>query len=201
MNYKIRPVQLSDAEQILKVYAPFITDTCISFEYTVPTLEEFTQRIKGIADEYPYIVLEAEGEIVGYAYAHLYLERVAYSWDVEVTIYLAPQAQGRGLGVVLYDALEKLMALQNIMNLYSCITGDNVHSIEMHRAIGYEFIGTFPKAGFKHDRWLDVVWMAKSIGEKEEAPLPFVRFPEVEAGEIQKVLREINAVLRKRINV
>ena len=192
MGYKIRTVQLSDAEAILQVYAPFITDTCISFEYVVPSVEEFAQRIASISAEYPYIVLEEDGEIVGYAYAHRYLERVAYSWDVEVTIYLAAKVQGKGLGVILYDALEKLMALQNIKNLYSCITGDNVHSIEMHRSMGYELIGTFPKAGFKHDRWLDVVWMAKVIGEKENAPLPFVTFAEVEASKIEEVLGKIN---------
>jgi len=67
-----------------------------------------------------------------------------------------------------------------------------VHSIEMHRAIGYEFIGTFPKAGFKHDRWLDVVWMAKEIGEKENAPQAFVKFPQVEASAVEKVLEEFN---------
>ena len=195
MNYKIRQVQLSDAEQILKVYAPFITGTCISFEYVVPSVEEFAQRIAGISAEYPYIVLEADGEIVGYAYAHRYLERVAYSWDVEVTIYLAPKVQGKGLGVVLYDALENLLALQNIKNLYSCITGDNVHSIEMHRSMGYELIGTFPKAGFKHDRWLDVVWMAKTIGEKENAPLAVVPFAELEASAVEKVLEEVNKEL------
>ena len=191
MSYKIRTVQLSDAEAILKVYAPFITDTCISFEYVVPSVEEFAQRIASISEEYPYIVLEEDGEIVGYAYSHRYLERVAYSWDVEVTIYLAHKVQGKGLGVILYDALEKLMALQNIKNLYSCITGDNVHSIEMHRSMGYELIGTFPKAGFKHDRWLDVVWMAKAIGEKENAPLPFVPFAEVKASDVEKVLEKI----------
>ena len=192
MGYKIRTVQLSDAEAILKVYAPFITDTCISFEYVVPSVEEFAQRIADISAEYPYVVLEEDGEIVGYAYAHRYLERVAYSWDVEVTIYLAPKVQGKGLGVILYDALEKLMTLQNIKNLYSCITGDNIHSIEMHRSMSYELIGTFPKAGFKHDRWLDVVWMAKAIGEKENAPLPFVPFAEVEANKIEEVLGKIN---------
>ena len=191
MSYKIRTVQLSDAEAILKVYAPFITDTCISFEYVVPSVEEFAQRIASISAEYPYIVLEEDGEIVGYAYSHRYLERVAYGWDVEVTIYLAPKVQGKGLGVILYDALEKLMALQNIKNLYSCITGDNVHSIEMHRSMGYELIGTFPKAGFKHDRWLEVVWMAKTIGEKENAPLPFVPFAEVNASDVETVLEEI----------
>ena len=192
MSYKIRQVQLSDAEQILKVYAPFITDTCISFEYVVPSVEEFAQRIASISAEYPYIVLEEDGVIVGYAYAHRYLERVAYSWDVEVTIYLVPKVQGKGLGVILYDALEKLLALQNIKNLYSCITGDNVHSIEMHRSMGYELIGTFPKAGFKHDRWLDVVWMAKAIGEKENAPLPLVLFSEMQASVVEKVLQVFN---------
>ena len=195
MNYKIRQVQLSDAEAILKVYVPFITDTCISFEYVVPSVEEFAQRIAGISAEYPYIVLEEDDEIVGYAYAHRYLERVAYSWDVEVTIYLAPKVQGKGLGVILYDALEKLLALQNIKNLYSCITGDNAHSIEMHRSMGYALIGTFPKAGFKHDRWLDVVWMAKTIGEKENAPLAVVPFVELEASAVEKLLEEVNKAL------
>ena len=198
MGYKIRTVQLSDAEAILKVYAPFITDTCISFEYVVPSEEEFAQRIASISAEYPYIVLEEDGEIVGYAYSHRYLERVAYSWDVEVTIYLAPKVQGKGLGVILYDALEKLMALQNIKNLYSCITGDNVHSIEMHRSMGYELIGTFPKAGFKHDRWLDVVWMAKAIGEKENAPLSLVSFAEVAENAVQEVLNEVNNELKNK---
>ena len=192
MGYKISTVQVSDAQAILKVYAPFITDTCISFEYVVPSMEEFTQRIASISAEYPYIVLEEDGVIVGYAYAHRYLERVAYSWDVEVTIYLVPKVQGKGLGVILYDALEKLLALQNIKNLYSCITGDNVHSIEMHRSMGYELIGTFPKAGFKHDRWLDVVWMAKAIGEKENAPLPLVLFSEMQASVVEKVLQVFN---------
>lgn len=192
MSYKIRQVQLNDAEQILKVYTPFITDTCISFEYTVPSLEEFTQRIANISAEYPYIVLEDEGEIVGYAYAHRYLERAAYNWDVEVTIYLAPKVQGKGLGIALYDTLEKLMALQNIKNLYSCITGDNVHSIEMHRSMGYEYIGTFPKAGFKHDRWLDVVWMAKVIGDREQAPQDFICFPDVNPELVEATLREQN---------
>ena len=198
MDYKIRTVQLSDAEAILKVYAPFITDTCISFEYVVPSMEEFSQRIASISAEYPYIVLEEDGEIVGYAYSHRYLERVAYSWDVEVTIYLAPKVQGKGLGVILYDALEKLMTLQNIKNLYSCITGDNIHSIEMHRSMGYELIGTFPKAGFKLDRWLDVVWMAKAIGEKENAPLLLVPFNEVEASSVNEVLNEINNGLKTK---
>lgn len=198
MNYKIRRVRLKDAENILQVYTPFVRETCISFEYTVPTLEEFTKRIEAISSEYPYLVLEQEGEILGYAYAHRYLERAAYGWDVEVTIYLGPQAQGKGLGVKLYSALEKLMTLQNIKNLYSCITGDNIHSIEMHRAIGYELVGTFPKAGFKHDRWLDVVWMAKTLGEKDGTPLPFVKFPKVDGKVVEDLLKIINEDLNQK---
>ena len=92
-------------------------------------------------------------------------------------------------------ALEKLLALQNIKNLYSCITGDNTHSIEMHRSMGYELIGTFPKAGFKHDRWLDVVWMAKTIGEKENAPMAVVPFADVEVDSVEKVLEAIEKKL------
>lgn len=172
MSEYIRMVKLSDSRGILALYAPFITDTTISFEYTVPSLEDFTARIEHIAAEYPYLVYIKDEKIIGYAYAHRYLERAAYQWDVEVTIYLADEAQGKGIGKILYHALEDLLQIQGIKNIYSCITANNKHSIGFHKSCGYEMVGSFTKAGYKKGCWQDVVWMQKNISPYIDNPQP-----------------------------
>ena len=192
MRGKIRLATLADTEALLKLYAPFILETNISFEYEVPTVEEYRARIAAISAVYPYLVYEEEGHILGYAYAHRYLERVAYSWDVEVSIYLAPAGQGRGLGKQLYRALEQLLALQQVKNLYACITGDNDHSIGLHQSLGYRLVGTFPKAGFKRGRWLDVVWLEKSLEAKLGAPQPLIPFVQLSQLQVEAVLEQVN---------
>ena len=189
---RIRMATLADTGALLELYAPYILTTCISFEYTVPTLEEYRERIAAISREYPYIVYEEGGRLLGYAYAHRYLERIAYSWDVEVSIYLAPEAQGRGVGKRLYAVLEELLQLQQVKNLYACITGDNYHSIALHQSLGYKLVGTFSKAGFKQGRWLDVVWLEKAVASKLEAPQPLVPFFRLPAQQIEKVLERVN---------
>ncbi len=197
MGYSIRQATVKDAQALLDVYAPFVTDTCISFEYVIPTLADFAKRITDISAEYPYLVLELDGEIVGYAYAHRYLARAAYDWDAEMTTYLAPVAQGQGMGVIIEEAVEELLRLQNIKNLYGCITGANKRSVEMHMAMGYVMAGTFFNAGYKHGKWLDVVWLQKSLAACEQAPQNFIKFPDVEKEAVAKVLATANERLKK----
>lgn len=190
MNYKVRLVKEADSKNILEIYAPFITDTAVSFEYTVPSEEEFTTRIKSIAEEYPYLVCEEDNEITGYAYAHRYLERAAYQWDVEVTIYLAPAAQKKGIGGLLYAKLEKVLFAQGIKNLYACITANNEQSIKFHEKCGYNLVGTFKKAGYKNDAWQDVVWMEKSIAGFDEKPKKPVSISQFDKDSIEKILNQ-----------
>ena len=105
---------------------------------------------------------------------------------------MAKEGQGRGLGRVLYSSLERLLELQQIRNLYACITGDNFHSIGLHQALGYKLVGTFPKAGFKHGRWLDVVWLAKSLEAKLTKPDRMIPFCRLSRQKVEAVLLEIN---------
>ena len=117
MKYTLRLAKPEDAEKLLEIYAPFVissdrTLSDVSFEYEVPSVEEFTERIKNISADYPYIVCEHEGRLLGYVYAHPYIQRAAYQWGAEATIYLAPEGQGCGLGKVMYAALEALLRLQ-----------------------------------------------------------------------------------------
>ncbi len=199
-KFSVRLAQPSDAAALLEIYTPFVISedsslSDVSFEYEAPSQEEFCGRIRSISAGYPYLVLEADGVPAGYAYAHPYIQRAAYQWDAEVTIYLSPAAQGRGLGCRLYGVLEKLLALQGIVNLYSCITGSNEHSIMMHRAMGYDIIGRFERSGYKHGHWLDMVWMGKRLGACPEHPELIKHFCDVDSGKIEEILRQTETEL------
>ena len=157
-----------------------------SFFHEVPSVEEFTERIKNISAHYPYIVCEHEGRLLGYVYAHPYIQRAAYQWGAEVTIYLTPEGQGRGLGKVMYAALENILRLQGVVVTYACITASNHHSVKMHEACGYKIIGTFNNTGFKHGHWLDMVWMEKLLREHPQTPHPVIPFSELSREALRK---------------
>lgn len=201
--YSIRLVNVSDASVLAEIYKPFVISddlsvSTVSFEYEAPDAEEFARRIMNISRDFPYLVLLADNEPVGYAYAHPYIERAAYQWGAEVTIYLSPAAQGKGLGVVLYEALEDLLRLQNIIHLYSCVTGSNDHSIGMHERMGYKIIGRFNKSGFKKGVWLDMVWLEKEIAAFPEKPELRKSFSVVDQEQVAKVLEKYNNSLARK---
>ena len=201
MKYTLRLAKPDDAEKLLKIYAPFVISndralSDVSFEYEVPSIEEFAERIKNISADYPYIVCEHEGRLLGYVYAHPYIQRASYQWGAEVTIYLASEGQGRGLGKVMYAALEALLRLQGIVVTYACITASNEHSVKMHEACGYKIIGTFNNTGFKHGHWLDMVWMEKVIAEHPKQPELIKKIGELPSEAVAEVLQEASARLQ-----
>ena len=197
----VRAATPQDAEQLLEIYTPFvISEDCsvsnVSFELTAPSLAEFRQRIVDISNKYPYLVGEKDGHILGYVYCHPYRERLAYQWSVEVTIYLAPAGQGKGLGRVLYEAMEEILRLQGITMLYSCITLGNEHSIKMHEALGYRLIGTFSKSGYKNGQWLDTVWLEKQLQPCPKQPDNIKSWRELDPDAVAAVLTEATAKLQ-----
>lgn len=182
----IRPATEADAEELLKIYAPYVTDTAITFEYEVPTLEEFTGRIRHTLQKYPYLVALQGEEIIGYAYAGVFYGRVAYDWSVETSIYIKRGRTHGGVGKLLYQALEDALKAQNIINLYACIAYPEVedeyltkNSVSFHEHLGYRMIGTFQKCGYKFGRWYHMVWMEKMIGEHLDKPEKVKRFSEI----------------------
>ena len=147
-------------------------NTAITFEYDVPTLEEFKQRITNTLKKYPYLVVVKEGTILGYAYAGVFKNRAAYDWSAEMTIYLKYDAVKCGLGRMLYEALETEMKKRGFLNLYACIgypiEEDEYltrNSAEFHAHLGYQTVGEFHKCGYKFGRWYNMIWMEKLIGE------------------------------------
>ena len=174
MHYRLAVPE--DAPALLQIYSEYIHST-ITFEYTLPTTEEFAERIRTIAGFYPYIVAEEDGRCMGYAYAHRHMERAAYGWNVECSVYVLGSARGRGVGRALYGALLELLRLQGVVNAYGCIAVPNEPSEALHRATGFSLLGHFPASGWKQGRWHDIVWYGRCLQESgagEPAPLrPF----------------------------
>ena len=156
-KFTIRKAKEEDAQALLQIYTPYITDTTITFEYDVPTAEAFAGRIRETAAAFPYLVCERDGVIMGYAYAHRIRERAAYDWDAELSIYLAQGTHGHGVGTTVLACLIDLLELQGLRHLYSCVTLPNEKSIRMHKKYGFEDCGRLRKVGMKFGRRLDVV--------------------------------------------
>lgn len=197
----VRAAAPEDAEQLLEIYTPFVISedsslSNVSFELAAPDVEEFRQRIQDISKQFPYLVGEVNGQILGYVYCHPYRERLAYQWAVEVTIYLAPAGQGKGLGRLLYETMEKLLCLQGVTMAYSCITVGNDHSIKMHEALGYRLIGTFTNSGYKNGQWLDTVWLEKQLQPCPKRPDNIKSWWELDPDAVAAVLTEATAKLQ-----
>ena len=163
----------SDVAAIRAVYAPYVTGSTATFEYEVPTEEEFLQRFRTITARFPWLVWEEDGEILGYAYASPPYARAAYAWCAEPSVYLRPEATGRGIGTKFYAALEEILRLQGYQVLYALVTEENTGSVRFHQRLGYEIRVLFPECGFKDGRWLGVYWMEKRLKSVE---IP-IRFP------------------------
>lgn len=183
----IRMAVEADVPAMLAIYAPYIENTTYSFEYTVPSEGEFLTRFRGVTEQFPWLVWEEEGSVLGYAYGSLPFARAAYAWSGEVSVYLAPEAQGRGIGRKLYTALEAIMARQGYRTLYAIVTEENTGSVAFHTALGYRAAGKFTRCGLKFGRWLGVIWMEKHLDSVEipsEKPSGYKTFVESDRNEI-----------------
>ncbi|MDO4491631.1 MAG: GNAT family N-acetyltransferase [Lachnospiraceae bacterium] len=179
---KIEAVTKADAAELLAIYAPYVTDTAVSFEYEVPSLEEFESRIESIASRLPYLKAVEDGRIIGYAYAAPFKGRKAYDWSAETTIYLRQDQRRKGTGRALYQQLEQLLQKIGIMNMNACIAvpGEEsprltMDSILFHERMGFLPVGTFHNSGYKFDIWYDMMWMEKMLGQ-HKSPHPPVQF-------------------------
>ncbi len=166
----IETASAKDAPRLLEIYAPYVKNTAITFEYDVPTLENFSARIQNTLKKYPYLVLKDDGKIMGYAYAGVFKDRAAYNRCCELSVYLDVNAHRRGYGKMLYAALEKKLREMGIENLYACIAYPVVedeyltkNSAEFHEHLGFTTVGHFHRCGYKFGRHYDMIWMEKLL--------------------------------------
>ena len=168
----LRPARETDVPALLEIYNYYVRCTAVTFDLEPAEPQDFARKLKTIQAAYPCLVAERDGVILGYAYAGPFVGRAAYALSVETTIYLDPDHRGEGIGRALYTRLERELAEQGILNLYACIgypeTPDEyltTASAEFHAAMGYRLVGRFRKCGRKFDRWYDMIWMEKFIGD------------------------------------
>ncbi|WP_252344647.1 GNAT family N-acetyltransferase [Gemella sp. zg-1178] len=136
----------------------------------MPSVDEFSNRIKKILEKYPYLVAQKNGKIVGYTYANSFKERVAYDWSVELSIYVDVNEKGQGIGQMLYNKLLEILRKQNIVNVLSCITYPNESIIIFHEKNNFKKVAHFKKVGYKFGAWHDVVWYENSILNYKDKP-------------------------------
>ena len=158
----IRIATEADVPQMLAIYAPYILNTTHTFEYEVPTEEAFLQRFRALTAQFPWLVYEEKGKVLGYAYGSAPWERAAYRWCAEDSLYLLPEAQGKGIGSRLLRALERILFYQGYRRIYALITAENTNSVAFHKKNGYILRAELPDAGLKFGRWIGVVWMDKT---------------------------------------
>lgn len=165
-----------DAPALLAIYTPYVTGSCYTFETEPPTEEEFRERMRGIQRFFPYLLLEENGEILGYAYAHFFHERRAYQWLCETTIYVRQDCHRNGCATRLYNALLRILAAQGFCDAVAVLGCPNLPSERFHEHMGFALDMTYPQAGYKQGAWHDVKYYVKHLTARQEQPSDPVPF-------------------------
>lgn len=195
-NYNIRLITPADAEAVLKIYTTYVLHTANTFEYDVPVIEEFRNRIEKISTQYPYLVYEIDGQIAGYAYGSTHRERAAYRWCAEATVYVDEAFHRRGIARALYTTLFTLMKAQGYHSIYVSILCTNTPSVAFHKSIGFEEIGVFKNIGYKLGEWHSNNWMQLFLNNHTTDPKEPTTITEFKkTDDYKKILQAVNEKL------
>lgn len=197
---KIRIAEEKDAPALLDIYAPYINETAITFEYDLPPAEEFAGRIQAITRDFPWLVCEIDGRTAGYAYASHFKTRAAFQWDAEMSVYLSPEFHRLGIASALYDCLEDTLREQGYLNLYALITHPHPVSEGFHASRGYRPVGIYHSTGFKFDKWYDLIVLEKQLAPLPPAPAPCRTYHELSTDFFSEQLRRTEEKIRNKMN-
>lgn len=189
----VRMATPDDADDVVTLYNWYVTHGTQTFQYELSTVEDYRQNIAEVLEKAPFLVAyTADGRLAGYACAHPWHTRRAFAWDVETTVYCAPDVLGQGTGRKLYTALLELLRRQGYHNAFALITRPNPQSDAFHKALGFTRYGVEKNSGYKFGRWLDLGYWAYELNPPADPPQP-VRL-QLDAPEVEAVLRGVNGV-------
>jgi len=166
----VRLATVNDAQEVLDIYTPYVKNTVISFEAAVPSREEMETRIGRLIENNPWVVLEKDHEILGYAYASKHREREAYRWSVDASVYVKEGCHGKGIGKALYTSLFMILQYQGYYNAYAGICLPNEKSVGIHEHFGFRKIAHYSKVGYKLGDWHDVGWWELFLQDHNSDP-------------------------------
>ena len=184
----IRLATPTDAVAILAIYAPYIRNTSITFETGVPPVADFANRIRSYHENWPWLVNEKDGQIVGYAYASRYRERVAYQWSVECSVYVQEDHLRSGIAKELYTALFSILKAQGFTTVYAVINLPNERSVAFHESMGFSYFATFEKVGYKLGKWKDVGWWRLQLNDYLQEPAAPLKLSEMSHDVLKELL-------------
>jgi L-amino acid N-acyltransferase YncA len=171
-GWPVRDATSDDATACAEVYAPYVRDTAISFEAEPPSAAEVADRIRAALATHAWVVLEDAGRVVGYAYGGPFMARAAYRWSTSVSVYTERGPRRPGAGRALYSALFDRLAARGFRTAFAGIALPNAASEALHRAMGFEPVGTYRRVGWKHGRWHDVAWCQRPLGDPADDSPP-----------------------------
>jgi L-amino acid N-acyltransferase YncA len=185
----IRLARASDAAAVQAIYAPVVRETAISFELEPPSVDEMAARMTSVAKAgLPWLVLERDGVVRGYAYASPHHARAGYRWAVDVSVYVDATDRGRGAGRALYEALLGLIEAQGHVAACAGIALPNEASVRLHESLGFHLIGVYPAIGWKLGAWHDVGWWQCPLAPRGEPPSEPLRVEAILATERGRAL-------------
>jgi len=167
---RVRPATTADAGACTAIYAPYVTDTAITFETEVPSQAEMARRIAAARERHDWLVFEDSGRVVAYAHGGPFRSRAAYRWACEVSVYVERGRRRTGAGRALYKALLDRLAARGFTMAVAGMTLPNDASVALHRTLGFEPVGTYRRIGYKHGAWHDVAWVQRPLADDAGAP-------------------------------
>lgn len=180
---RVRLVRPADLAAVRAIYAPLVETSAITFETEVPSLAELGERARAVTARFPWLVLEQGGVVTGYAYASTWRTRAAYRWSVETTVYVRPDARGRGVGRALYRSLLACLRVQGYRLALGGITLPNPASVALHEALGFRRTGLHRACGFKLGAWHDVGFWECELAPRDDVDPAEPRRPDQLAGD------------------
>ncbi len=184
----IRLANPTDAVAILAIYSPYIRNTSITFETGVPAVADFANRIRSYLDKWPWLVYEKDGQVLGYAYASGYRERVAYQWSVECSVYIQEDHLRSGIAKALYSALFSILKVQGFTTVYAVINLPNDRSVAFHENMGFRYFATYEKVGYKLGKWKDVGWWQLQLNDYAMEPPTPIKFSALDSAIVEGLL-------------
>ncbi len=184
----LRQATPQDGDALCGIYRPYVMETAITFICKEPDADSFSEKIASLMPQYPFIVCEDNGKVLGYAYASALRPHDAYQWDAELSVYVDRDCHGRGIGRRLYAALLDLLTIQGYQTVYGVLSLPNEKSLKLHAAFGFKTLGVFPKSGYKLGQWHDIIWLQKALGSYPQDPTPPTPFSKLPPNVVQKVL-------------
>ena len=197
----LRIAREADLPEMLEIYTPYVVHTTVSFEYAPPSPAEFRRRFAEFTKQFPWLVWEENGRLLGYAYASAPFSREAYQWCAEPTIYLREEAHGTGVARKLYAVLEEILFAQGYQVLYSLVCAENTPSIRFHEKNGYRVCAEFSRQGFKLGRWLDMLWLEKRPETANIPIAPPCKWSEIvqDAESLQNILDKLSICESRKV--